>query len=55
MTKRQTTAIIQAQGLRKTYADLEVPVLSGIDFSVAPGEQIAIVGASGSGKSTLLS
>jgi lipoprotein-releasing system ATP-binding protein len=54
MTKRQTTAIIQAQGLRKTYADLEVPVLSGIDFSVAPGEQIAIVGASGSGKSTLL-
>jgi ATP-binding cassette subfamily B protein len=32
----------------------ETPVLDGIDFAVAPGTKVAIVGPTGAGKSTLL-
>ncbi len=30
------------------------PILNGLDFSVGPGEKVAVVGASGTGKSTLI-
>ena len=44
--------ILEIKGLHKRFGDHHV--LRGIDFSVAAGERIAIIGGSGSGKSTFL-
>jgi putative ABC transport system ATP-binding protein len=59
-----TQSFIQCENLVKIYrigidgsstgATIEVQALQGLEFSVAEGEMIGVVGASGSGKSTLL-
>jgi lipoprotein-releasing system ATP-binding protein len=59
MTQKEDTKarnVIECRGISKTFQEgkLKVDVLKNIDFAVAKGEQIAIVGTSGSGKSTLL-
>jgi polar amino acid transport system ATP-binding protein len=44
--------MIEVRGLHKSFGELEV--LRGIDFRVAQGEVVCVIGPSGSGKSTLL-
>lgn len=48
--------VLKAVGLRKSYrqGSAAVHVLQKVDFTIATGERVAIVGRSGSGKSTLL-
>ncbi len=48
--------LLACRGLWKSYrkAQVEIPVLRGVDFHVAVGSFTAVVGQSGSGKSTLL-
>ena len=50
------TAVLSCRDLGKTFRQgaYQVKVLGNINFSIARGERVAIVGASGSGKSTLL-
>lgn len=53
---RNNNPMIELKGLHKSYhmGSNSLHVLKGIDFSVAEGEMVAIMGSSGSGKSTLL-
>lgn len=50
------TPIIEIRGLSKRYrrGSDDIPVLSGIDLDVWPGDYVCLMGPSGSGKSTLL-
>jgi lipoprotein-releasing system ATP-binding protein len=48
--------VLACHGLGKVFdsGPATIEVLREVDFALAPGEQVAIVGASGSGKSTLM-
>jgi len=48
--------LLRVTDLRKSYdgPDGELPILRGIDMTLASGETLALTGESGSGKSTLL-
>ncbi len=56
LAQSHSDAIIRAEGISKTYdtGTDKVQALRGVDFSVARGEMVAVMGASGSGKTTLL-
>lgn len=49
-------ALLSVRGLTKRYrsGDRTLEVLRGVDFALAPGEFVSVIGQSGSGKSTLL-
>ncbi len=52
----QSPPVLQCINLQKRFTEggMNVDVLRGINFEVAVGERIAIIGSSGEGKSTLL-
>ncbi|MBD0860189.1 phosphonate C-P lyase system protein PhnL [Gordonia sp. zg691] len=59
-TARQTpTPILDVAGVDKTFVmhlqgGVELPVLTGLEFQVFPGECVVLDGASGAGKSSIL-
>jgi polar amino acid transport system ATP-binding protein len=52
MTAARATPALRIEGVHKSFGDL--PVLRGIDLTLAEHEVVCLIGASGSGKSTLL-
>jgi len=53
MSDTPQNTVVKVVGLQKTYGD--VTAVAGIDFSVAAGETVALLGGNGAGKTTTLS
>ena len=53
---RTSAPMLRVEGLQKSYPTPQgrIPVLRGVDFTLAAGASLALTGESGSGKSTLL-
>jgi ABC-type multidrug transport system fused ATPase/permease subunit len=47
-------SVVTASGISLTYKNSKSPAVKDIDFTIAEGESVAIVGASGAGKTTLI-
>ena len=45
---------VEMRDVAFTYPGAEEPVLTGISFTAAPGQTVAVVGSTGSGKTTLI-
>ena len=53
LSREEIKGELTAKNLTFTYPESEFPALDNVNFSISPGETVAIVGAIGSGKSTL--
>ena len=53
LSKEQVKGQITAQNLSYTYPGSKIAALQNVNFTIKPGETVAIVGPIGSGKSTL--
>jgi ABC-2 type transport system ATP-binding protein len=48
------TLLVEAEQLTKTYPGSEVPVVSGVSFTLEAGEILALLGPNGAGKTTTI-
>ena len=53
LPKEQVKGQLQARHLTYAYPGSTIPALKDVNFTIAPGETVAVVGPIGSGKSTL--
>ncbi|MBH8553022.1 ABC transporter ATP-binding protein [Nostocaceae cyanobacterium CENA357] len=53
LSRTEVNGELKAKNLSYTYPGSTIPALENLNFTIAPGELVAIVGAIGSGKSTL--